>query len=120
MKTRKEVAELVAMLALRSVGTNRQTVLAREIVADSLKLCRLAASAETQALNLCNIPNYQARADKKLSSIEKQLAPITIRYNLTSKTTRDPRGYCVRLFAVEGTPALPGNTWGGDESGYGI
>jgi hypothetical protein len=38
------------------------------------------------------------------------------REKIVVKVSGDPRGYCLRLYHS----AIPGNTWGGQESGFGV
>jgi hypothetical protein len=115
MTTRKQVAELSAMLALRAPKVSPSAT-----AEAALKLCRFAAAAETNAVNLCNVPNYQARHDRKRDSIVKHAAPVAAIYGLSVQCGGDPRGYCLKLFAMPGKPPVRGNTWGGDEDGYGV
>lgn len=115
MKNYMELAELSALLARRNPAAH-----ANKVACDARDLIRLGRRAETNATNLCNIPNYQETFDKRKRSIKLKAAVICGHYGLRAETAGDPRGYCLRLFAVEGSPALRGNTMGGDESGYGI
>jgi hypothetical protein len=113
--TRKDLAHLVATLAPRAPHLN-----AGQVSAYALKLARIASSATRHSTNLCNIPNYQAIWDRKKVSLRKQAAEIAAEFRCSASVGGDPRGATVHLFADKGSPRLPGNTFGGDEAGYGI
>jgi hypothetical protein len=114
MTTRKQLAELSAMLALRAPQISPAAT-----AEAALKLCRFASAAETNATNLCNVPNYQERYDRKKESIRKHAQNIAGLYECRVEVSGDPRGCCLKLHGM-GKKLVRGNTWGGDESGYGI
>lgn len=115
MTSRKEIATLAAMLAIRCPARGHD-----RIAADALKLARYGSAALTNATALCNVPNYQARYDKKRDSIRGHANALAAGYALRVELTGDPRGYCLRLFSNSAALPLAGNTWGGDESGFGV
>lgn len=90
------------------------------IAADVATLSRAAARATPMAAAYCNGAldslAYERRAAALKTRTDETLAP----YGLVSSTTGDPRGYCLRLFPAIGAAPVRGNTWGGDDSGYGI
>lgn len=116
MKTRKETAELAAMLALRCMAAKAP----HQIAADALMLSRLASAAESNALALCNGDRQQDAYDRKKESIERRANAIAAGYWLRAKCGGDPRGYCLRLYSTNAKRPLRGNTWGGDQEGYGV
>ncbi len=116
MTTRKELAELAALLATRA-----PTVAPSRIAADAMKLARYGASQLTNASNLCNVPDYQARYDRKRDNIKKHAQDVAGAYSLRVELSGDPRGFCLKLHGMGGNSVpVRGNTWGGDESGYGV
>jgi len=117
MKTRKQVAELAAILASRF--NNGSHFKHERIADDTLLICRLGTAAETIATNLCNLPNYQSMFKKRKAVILKRLAPMQAAYSVSFELNGDPRGYCLRMFASKDLGPFPINTWG-DEAGYGI
>ncbi len=118
MKTRHEIAELAVLLARRSKLS--KCISANGIANDALALIRLGSQATTAATNLCNVANYQNTFEKRKASILARLAPFERAYNVTFEVGGDPRGCVLKMHAVKGSKPLAGNTWGGDESGYGI
>jgi hypothetical protein len=88
-------------------------------------LHRLAPAAQAIAEAECNgirpehAPYWMSkglRLGKAIGKLNERLAPL----GLCVRTHGDPRGYTLRLHALEGAAPLAGNTWGGDEDGYGI
>lgn len=112
MKSRKDTVELAVILTRRNPKAN--------VVRDTMLLCRLGSMATTTATNLCNVKNYQETYEKRVASLLRRLKAIGETYQVHFAVGGDPRGYALKMFAVDGTASLPGNTWGGDESGYGI
>jgi len=90
------------------------------IAATVATLSRAAARATSMATAYCNGhldgDAYERRAAALKTRTDKTLAP----YGLTCRTTGDPRGYCLHIHAAPGAAPVRGNTWGGDEDGYGI
>ena len=117
MISRKELAHLTATLARR---TDEKMHSASMIVADAIKLSRIAATVSRHAVNLCNVPDYQKVWDAKTPGLLLAAFNVALQYGCTAKIQGDPRGHVLRLFAKPGAPELRGNTWGGDEDGYGI
>lgn len=81
---------------------------------DAMKLQRLGRRAHRNAERYCSEQGYEDRYEPEKARIERQAAEILAPYGLTAQVTGDPRGYCLKIMG------LPGNTWGGDESGFGI
>lgn len=79
---------------------------------DAMRLQRLGLRALRRAEKWCNVPDYEPEPEGE--RIAKLAAEILAPYGLTAQVTGDPRGYCLKIMG------LPGNTWGGDESGFGI
>ena len=116
MKTRKELAHLAAVLAFRCNHKNPAWV-----EADALLLCRIGATASRIATALCNGEIQQDQFAAKKARLLPRLAEAASRYDVRFEIGGDPRGYVLRMFPADGRSAkLRGNTWGGDESGYGI
>lgn len=115
---KKQIAELAALLALRAAKGGACS--ASRIGADALALAQLAASAETNAVRLCNLVDYQEKFDAKKARIEKTANGIVEAYGLRAHHTGDPRGFCLRLVAAPGAEVVRGNSLGGDEEGYGL
>ncbi len=113
MTTRKDIAETAAFLAQRAPGFSYA-----RIGSDALRLLRYGQSAVTNATNLCNVTNYQARYDRKKASMRSKVLDLVDAYQLTAEIGGDPRGSCLRLFAKPGTPDIRGNGWSGDEGGF--
>jgi hypothetical protein len=116
MITRKEIAELAAMLATRAPA---RTYSYGRIAADALKLARYGSAAGTNAVNLCNIPDYQARYDRKAAKIKKGAQDVAGAYNLRAECNGDPRAGCLWLFSTDKTE-IRGNSLGGDAEGFGL
>lgn len=81
---------------------------------DAMKLQRLGRRATRNAERYCNITDYEPRYNQECTRILKAAAEILDTYDLVPKLSGDPRGYCLKI------KGLPGNTWGGDEAGFGI
>ncbi len=80
---------------------------------------RLATTYARRMEEKCNCEWAQGEAwDKKNSQLEKSIEQIAKRLPGVKgvKFTGDPRGYTVRLVLECGR----GNTWSGDEDGWGI
>ena len=69
---------------------------------DALALMRLGRQHSTQAVNLCNIPNYQEKYDKRTANIRERLALILAHYGARAITGGDPRGCIVKLILRSG------------------
>jgi len=107
------------MLAL-FLASRKSDAAPHHIAADVAALSRLSARATTAATRYCNghleSDAYDKTASRIKTAADKTLAP----YGLTSRTTGDPRGYCLRLLPAPGAAPVRGNTWGGDADGYGV
>jgi hypothetical protein len=103
----KRVSELSQMLSARAPGG-----LWGDIYADAVTLIKLGRRAERDAERVCNEEGYESKDEQ----IEKRARAIAEKYGLTADTQGDPRGYCLRLHGA----GLRGNSWGGDEAGYGV
>jgi len=91
-----------------------------KIVDDCAALRRLASRATSRAVAYCNGVIDSGKAERQSDSLTKKADTLLLPYGLHSRTTGDPRGFCLRLHALPGHPELKGNTWGGDDSGYGV
>ena len=118
MKSRKEIAELAAVLAERAAVTGKFN--RAWIAGDTLLIARIAVAANTKACALCNGDIEQDKFDKAKERLYKHLEPLAAQYAVRFEIGGDPRGYVLKMFANDGTAPISGNTWGGDESGYGI
>jgi hypothetical protein len=113
MATDKDMVEfgrLVAFLAARDVKAG----VACGAVNDAMTLVKMTRGIVRHAENECNrevTPREIAADAKRCAAVEALAASygLTVRYG-------DPRGYVVHLVG----PGVRGNTWGGDESGYGV
>lgn len=93
---------------------------ASQLIVDVESLGKLASRATSRAIANCNGWIDTERLERQTSAIEKRADVILLPYGLRSRTTGDPRGFCLRLHALPCSPSVRGNTWGGDEGGYGI
>jgi hypothetical protein len=59
---------------------------------------------------------YQAKADRLLTSIRYRLAPLKVRVGEMG----DPRGCGAYVYFTYNERFVPANTWGGEESGWGL
>lgn len=87
---------------------------------DELETLEAAIMDEKENLALCNGWRQQEAHDKKRASIEAKANEIAGHYWLRAKAGGDPRGFCLHLFSTNKKRPLGGNTWGGDEAGWGI
>ena len=88
----KDVMEFAAVLQAE-LPKNPPHLTAR----DALALMRLGRQHSTQVVNLCNIPNYQEKYDKRTANIRERLALILAHYGARAITGGDPRGCTVKL-----------------------
>jgi len=109
---KSNTVELAAHLA--RLAPNRPAHL---IADDADTFRRLALRAKRNAENLCNGYVQQDAYDKRANSIHRAAANAVESYpDLSATIGGDPRGCCFYLKH----PKLPGNTWGGVESGFGV
>lgn len=110
-------ANLVAQIARL-----RPDAKAHEIAADVTALARIGTRAARHAARMCSEEGYyNAHVDEDGNDtlddkLEAKAQKIAEKYGLTARTAGDPRGYVLYLTG----PGLRGNTWGGDEHGFGI
>ena len=126
MKTPSNTTILAAHLAARGALPHHAAAVAEALAA-------IARSAKTAAVAACNhqrgydaLPSSVARNLKRatallaryqgISSDGAHMAPETIKAMRGVSVTigGDPRGYCLRVLG------LPGNSMGGDDSGFGL
>lgn len=93
-----------------------------QIVADVNTLGSIGARLKRHEENMCSYEAYYNRhisadgeTDKTAERLEARAAKIAAKYGATIQTG-DVRGYVLHVHRA----GLRGNTWGGDESGYGI
>lgn len=85
-----------------------------DAVALQSDLYKLALACERNATELCNTPNHIDQRDQ----LRARFLKICQKYDvaLNADLSGDPRGYCLKLHLPDGSH----NTWGGQESGWGI
>jgi len=87
------------------------------IADDAEAFRRLAMRAKRNAENLCNGYVEQEAYDKRVNRIKLAAMEVLCFYDgMTMNVGGDPRGCCFYLKH----PKMPGNTWGGAESGFGV
>jgi hypothetical protein len=107
-------AELAAHLAqIDAESPGKETRAAHLIARDAEALASIARTLHRLAEQDCNT-GLNAAQDRMRDRLAKNAAEIAQRYGLTARTHGDPRGFGLYL------RGLPGNTWGGDESGFGV
>lgn len=84
------------------------------IAADVLKFRRMASTAESLAMKQCNSADWNEADVAKRDRLRERGNELAKAYGLTVKVGGDPRGFTFKLIG------LPGNSWGGDEEGYGL
>ena len=92
------------------------------IVADVNTLGSIGARLKRHEERMCSYEDYYNRhisadgeTDKTAERLEARAAKIAAKYGATIKSG-DPRGYVLHIHRA----GLRGNTWGGDEHGYGL
>lgn len=97
-------------------------VSASVIAADVRKLGTIGKRAHRHAERMCSEEGYyNAHTDEDGNDtlddkLEAQAQKIASKYGLQARTAGDPRGF---VLYVTGK-GIRGNTWGGDEHGFGI
>jgi len=87
------------------------------IAEDADTFRKLAMRAKRNAENYCNGYVEQVAYDKRVNSIHRAVAGAVEPYaDLSATIGGDPRGCCFYLKHSK----LPGNTWGGAGSGFGV
>lgn len=119
MKSRLQIAELAALLASRKTDLTKEGWSQFRTAQDTLLICRVAASAETIAVQLCNGVISQELFEHKQGKLLAKIKPLQEPYKVRFEIGGDPRGCVLKMFNAGGAP-IHGNTLGGDESGYGI
>lgn len=80
------------------------------------ELISLARAHHNLAEHECN-GDLTKRQEKRCQAIEARVLKLSALFSLKADFSGDPRGYTVKLHAPTGTMY---NTFGGQESGYGI
>ena len=93
----KDVMEFAAVLQAE-LPKNPPHLTAR----DAMALMRLGRQHSTQAANLCNIPNYQEKYDKRTANIRVKIVDILFPYGAHALCGGDPRGCIVKLILRSG------------------
>jgi hypothetical protein len=119
MKSRKEVAVLAALLAVRRSEGKLSQSHAWGVTEDTMLICRIATSASTIAVALSNGWIEQDQFERKKERLLKRLEQFQEPYKVRFEIGGDPRGWVLRMFSTTAQP-IKGNTLGGDEDGYGI
>lgn len=107
MKVNEE-AWLAAKLAQLSINTHVAAL-------DAGKLKAMARSHRRLMEQACN-QELSGRETARVQKLRKTITDIAADYKITVSFHGDPRGYTVYLHFPDGR----GNTWGGDETGWGI
>lgn len=94
-----------------------------QIVADVNALGAIGARVRRHEESMCSDEHYYNRhatdddkPDPIIARAEKRAAKIAEKYGAKIDAGGDCRGYAFSIHK----PGLGGNTWGGDESGYGL
>jgi hypothetical protein len=77
---------------------------------DIERLQKVARKLQTSALNLCNIPNYQAKHDKTIERAWKELMGIFATSGMSPsdfELSGDPRGLCLQIKCPNGQVVMP-------------
>lgn len=114
-ETLQSVATLAVTLSRRAVDKSPAS-----IAADAVELRKLSVRIASQAVRYCNGDLESDAWERRGVAAKAKGDAILSAYGLESRIGGDPRGYTFHLLALPGAPAIRGNTWGGDESGYGI
>jgi hypothetical protein len=115
-KTRNEANDLINIarkLGLKKFDLNEFGLSDRERLHRMIQLAKSHCLLQERA---CNGDLTQSQIKRELS-IEKSIALIAESFDLQAEFQGDPRGFTVKLHAK--TKGFY-NTWGGQESGYGI
>jgi hypothetical protein len=107
-------------LAVELARRPDQDLGAERIASDAMKLQTLGRRADSASVALCNGWIDQDKHERKAASIRKSADAILTFYSLRAKVGGDPRGYCLKIVAQPDCPPFAFNTWGGQESGYGV
>lgn len=110
----ENVTQLAAHLGAITARSHFAPQCTRGAAYAAMKLQRLGRRAIRNAERYCTIPNYEPYYNAECARILKAAAEILDKYDLVPKLSGEPRGYCLKI------KGLPGNTWGGDEAGFGI
>ena len=93
-----------------------------QVIADVNALGGLGARLKRHEEAMCSYESYynqhisaDGEHDKTAERMEARAAKIASKYG-AKVTFGDPRGYVLHIVK----PGLRGNTWGGDESGFGL
>lgn len=91
-----------------------------QIAQNVMHLQRIGRQAETIAVNLCNLPDYQETFDKRMKGLRRRAGDICERLsvpcvhgNIWAALGGDPRGYCLKLHI----PGMAGDGFGGVDDG---
>ena len=103
----ESTARLAVMLA------RREPKRAEHLVSgDAMAFHRLAVGLRSLAVAACNA-DLTSGQEIRQDGLHRRAEDLAKSYGLTVREG-DPRGYVLHLVG------LPGNTWGGDESGWGV
>ena len=94
-----------------------------EIAQDVETLGRIGARVRLHEERMCSYEDYYERhkpdedgTDRLIERAEKRATAIAAKYGMTVEVGGDCRGFAFHLRR----PGLRGNTWGGDEHGFGL
>lgn len=120
MSYRSDREEFLVRLAIELPGVPHAAILYH-----GRAILRAARKLGTLAVALCNgdidQDAYDAAKDRAVARVQRVLAEMAAwtppnRRVTIAETGGDPRGYCLKLHL----PSGKGNTWGGDECGWGV
>lgn len=115
MKDPTNVTMLAALLAARGIKPLHATAFSEELHGIAKRLSSLAVADSNYGLT--------QRQESRVRNLREQASGLVDEYarwnegkfdGLALSFGGDPRGYVVHV------RGLPGNTWGGDESGFGV
>ncbi len=88
-------------LAITLHGQNVLAIFPNATEQDPIQLCkklrRLEVKGNQAACDLCNIPDYQDKADKIFAEVEGKLRTLLGNSPAPIIINRDPRGYCLKI-----------------------
>lgn len=95
---------------------------ATQIARDVETLANIGARLHRHEERMCSYEDYynshtaEDGSDPTAERLEKKAAAIAAKFGATITARGDPRGYCLYVHKA----GLRGNTWGGNEHGFGI
>ena len=90
--------------------------LAHRVIQDANAIKRIGELFCNEPMEEEQTAKYQAKADRLLTRIRYSLDPLNVRVGEMG----DPRGCGAYVFFTYNERFVPANTWGGEESGWGL